>query len=212
MAMVTTFAIHALCARTCVVLAWVACCQLIKSFLLAGVEAAVETARGLIALFGFGGAFLGQLLRQIEPLGCCQLAQIGSLAMGLGARLRGDCLGIFVPGCLLVRLDLQKCFHALCAFCMKLGKVGCRVAWTVLDCGMGRGRYGRLCSLGVGAEGKRACQGSSGDSGGQSTLEAFHHKFLSSGVAVRQAFAVSLNASLRALCKAQVMLCCCCVK
>jgi len=126
-------------ART--VLADVARSQLVKSFLLAGVEAAVEAACGLFALLGFGRAVLAQLLRQVQALGRGQLAPIGALAWGAGAWLGRDGLGILVPGCLLAGLDLQKCFQAFRAVGPKLGKVCCCVALAVLACRMGRGRY-----------------------------------------------------------------------
>jgi hypothetical protein len=190
--------------------------QLIKCFLLAGAQAGVERARGLIPLFGLGSALFAQLLRKVQALGSGQLAQVRALTGSLGAWLRRDGLGILIPGGLLVGLNLQKCFHAFGTIGLKLGKVHGFTAWAMVGRCVGRGSSRALsgCWLGMGAERERAQQSGGGNGGGQSALEEGHIKLLEVRVVLQGhgEIAVSMEASLRSLCKRFVRLCCCCVK
>ncbi len=188
MSMMGSAVIHALaCARMACVHAMMVGSQFIKCFLLAGVEAVVEAARCLLALFGFGHVFFAQFLHQVQALGGGQLAHVWVFCSGASARLGRDGFDILVPGGLLAGLQLQQCLEAFCALCMGLGKVR-HAMRALVRAGLRCGCLVRvLRRLGMGGESQGAQDGGSGHGVAPSACNALHNGLLSGVVECRPA-------------------------
>lgn len=94
----------------------------------------------MVTLLGSGSAGFAQLFGAVQALQCRQVA-LFCIRCGLGVPgLWLDRLHIALPSRMLLRLQLQKCFHVLQTLCVALEHV-------LLVCGVGmRWCCGGLCS------------------------------------------------------------------
>ena len=118
--------------------------QCIKRLLLAGIEAAVESACGFVTLLGFCRALCAHFLRQVQTFGGGQRAQVCARSLALSPWCRRGGFDILLPRRFLLGLQLQNGFQALVAFCMELGKVSRLTPVGRVACSCGHGGSGQL--------------------------------------------------------------------